>query len=135
MNGIRRLLLLLGAAVIAFAVALVSFSEDAEAGCALDAAEDAAYASTLEGEPSTEQMDYVLVITRNGQPVDGARVCLTTTMTGMSAMATTDEAEGVGNGRYRISIDFAMAGPWSAMVLVREQGNTTVALPLDFDVK
>lgn len=118
----------------AFAFALFSFGEDAEAGCALDAAADPAYAVELQTPPSTQALTYRLSLTRDGVAVTDAQVCLRAEMTGMSAMGVSDDALEVEPGIYEVAVRFQMAGPWDGTVLVRDGRAGSVAVPLSFDV-
>lgn len=134
MQGIRRLLVLAAVAVAAFAFALFSFDEGAEAGCALEATTDLAYAVALETAPSTQASTYRLSLTRDGVAVTGAQVCLRAEMTGMSAMGVSDDAVEVEPGVYEVAVRFEMAGPWNGTALVQAGGAESVAVPLAFDV-
>jgi hypothetical protein len=128
------LILLLGVAVVAFGAALVSFEQDARAGCAAEVGRDPAYAVSLAGPATTGQTDYDLLVTRDGQPVSGASVCISTAMKGMSAMAVNDDAVETEPGRYRVSVRMEMAGSWEATVIVDEDGRPPAAVPLSFPV-
>ena len=134
MRGIRRLLLLAGLAVVAFAAALFTFEDGAQQGCATESEPDPAYAVELQNAPSTGEVAYRLSVTRNGEPVTGAEVCLSADMGGMSGMGVSDDAVEVDPGVYEVEVRFEMAGPWDGTVLVNEGGEESVAVPLAFDV-
>lgn len=135
MRGIRRLLLLAGLAVVAFAFALGSLGQEAQLGCALDAPADPAFAAELIGTPSTGQGVYHVSLTRHGEPVRGAHVCLNAEMTGMSAMGISDDAVEIDPGVYEVEMRFEMAGPWDGEVLVNDGEGDPIAVPLSFSVK
>ncbi|MBW3646034.1 MAG: FixH family protein [Actinobacteria bacterium] len=134
MRGIRRLLVVTVLALVGFAAALVRFSQAAEEGCIAEPLPNPAYEVELVGPIEFTKTNYELTISREGEPVTGARVCLDAAMGGMSAMSLNDEAEEVAPGRYELYLPFQMPGPWDASVLVDEPGRERVALPLSFDV-
>lgn len=134
MRGIRRLVLLAGLAVVAFAAALDTFQDGAQQGCATETETDPSYAVELENPPSTREVAYLLRVSRNGEPVTGAQVCLSADMGGMSGMGVSDDAVEVEPGVYEVEVRFEMAGPWDGTVLVSEGGEDSVAIPLSFDV-
>ena len=134
MRGIRRLLLLAGLAVVAFAAALFTFDDGAQQGCATETEPDPAYTVELQNAPSTGEVAYRLSVTRSGEPVTGAQVCLSAAMGGMSGMGVSDDAVEVDPGVYEVEVRFEMAGPWDGTVLVNEGGEESVAVPLSFDV-
>ncbi len=134
MRAIQRLLLLAGVAIVAFVFALFSFDQDARQGCVVVSEPDPAYDVELQDIPSTRVIAYRLAVTRDGDPVTGAQVCLSAAMTGMSAMGVTDDAVEVDTGIYEVAVRFAMAGPWDGTVLVSEGGAEPIAVPLSFDV-
>lgn len=134
MHGIRRLLALAGLAVVAFAAALFTFDDGAQQGCATETEPDPAYAVELQSVPSTGEVAYRLFVTRNGEPVTGAQVCLSAGMAGMSAMGVSDDAVEVDPGVYEIEVRFQMAGRWDGTVLVSDGGGESVAVPVSFEV-
>jgi hypothetical protein len=134
MRSIWRLLVLASVAVVAFAAALFSFDQDAAQGCAVETEPDPAYAVELQDIPSTRVIAYRMSVTRDGDPVTGAQVCLSADMAGMSAMGVTDDAVEVDTGIYEVAVRFAMAGPWDGTVLVSEDGAESIAVPLSFNV-
>lgn len=134
MRGIRRLVFLVVIAVIGFTVALISLDEDARNACAVEAEVDPDYAVELVEDPSTALTSQRLALTRDGEPVTGATVCLRAQMQGMEAMGVTDQAEEVEPGIYGVDVRFQMGGPWEATVLVSEDGATERAVDVAFDV-
>jgi len=101
---------------------------------AVGAVDDAAYVVTVERAP-TRQAPFTVRVTRAGQPVSGAGVCLTSVMVGMESMGAGDSARGVGPGRYELAPRFAMRGQWRGTVFVTEPGRAPVAKPLVFNVR
>ncbi len=128
------MILLAGVAVVAFGAALVSFGQDARAGCASEVGKDPSYAVVLDRPATPAQTDYDLIVTSDGQPVTGAKVCISVAMRGMSAMAVNDDATEAEPGHYQVSIRLPMAGYWEASVIVRQDGRSPVAIPLSFPV-
>ncbi len=134
MSGVRRLLIVAVVAVVAFAAALFSFDEDARQGCAVETEPDPAYAVELQTTPSRREVVYRFAVTRAGEAVTEAQVCLSADMGGMSAMGVSDEAEEVSPGVYEVAVRFEMAGPWDGIVLINDGSREPVAVPLSFDV-
>lgn len=134
MRRIWRLGVLAAVAVVAFAFAIERFDDAAEDGCAQRAREDASYEARLIDEPRIEVLTYRVAITREGEDVEGADVCLSAYMQGMSAMATTDAGEEVSPGIYELSLTFEMGGRWSGRVLVAERGRPVAAIPLTLEI-
>lgn len=134
MRRIWRLGLVATVAAASFVVAIGRFSDAAEKGCAQRAPEDTSYEVRFVPEPRMDITRYRLEVTREGRPVTGADVCITSFMEGMSAMATTDTGREVAPGTYEVSLLFEMGGPWLGRVLVAEGGGSAVGIPLDFRV-
>jgi len=134
MRRIWRLGVLALVAVAAFAFAIERFDDAAETGCAQRAREDASYEARLLDEPRIEVLTYRVEITREGEVVEGADVCLSAYMQGMSAMATTDAGREVEPGIYELSLTFEMGGRWSGRVLVEERGQSVAAIPLTLEI-
>ena len=126
-----------GIAVIAFAVAVVSFREPPASECQMDSTTNPAYAARLEEPPDVNLTVYHLLVTRGDQPVRGAEVCMRADMGGlggMSGMGTSNIAREVAPGRYQISIRFEMSGFWQSTVIVDEGKGQPVAIPFDVRV-
>lgn len=134
MRDLRRLMVLAGLAIVAFVAALMTFGEDAEAGCVIEAEEDPAYQVQLDDQLSVGRNRYRLSITRDGALVTGARVCLTASMEDRSAVSVSAEAAGVEPGVYEVTIDLDMTGAWEGTVVVRESGRPAVSVPVSFEV-
>ncbi len=134
MRRIWRLGVLAMVAVAAFGFAIERFDDAAETGCAQRAREDPSYEARLIDEPRIDVLTYRVAITREGEEVEGADVCLSAYMQGMSAMATTDFGEEVSPGVYELSLTFEMGGRWSGRVLVVEPGQPVAAIPLTLEI-
>jgi len=92
----------------------------------------------LASEPSqpirgTAELDAYLVGT-DGKPVTDARVTFDTDMTNMSHGLNQVVAEPVGNGHYRGTVHFSMAGPWRVVTVVERPGLATVKPRFEFRV-
>lgn len=135
MRGIRRVLAVTAVTLVAFVVAVAVLQDDARAGCATSGDPDPSYQAELLSDVETSGTDYRFEITRDGEPVKGAAVCLDVAMMGMTAMGMGDTAEEVAPGIYETSIIFEMAGDWSGTVLVSEQGESPVGIPVEFEVR
>lgn len=135
MRGIRRVLGVSAITLVAFVVAVVVLQDDARAGCATSADPDPAYEAELLSEVETSGTDYRFEITRDGDPVEGAAVCLDVAMMGMTAMGMGDTAEEVAPGIYETSIIFEMTGDWFGTILVSERGESPVGIPVEFEVQ
>ncbi len=108
--------------------------DDARAGCVSSAPIDSSYEAELLGEVQTSLIDYRIEVTRDGEPVAGAIVCLDVAMVGMSAMGMGGIAEEIVPGIYETSIIFEMSGEWSGTILVSEPGESPVSIPVRFEV-
>jgi len=123
-------LLLAAVASAAFAVAIVALGDDARLGCALNAPVDPAYQAELVGPIDLERTSYQVAITRDGKPIEGAKVCATLAMTGMEAMGVSDAAAETAPGTYEVQISFQMSGRWEGNILIAASGERPVEVPL-----
>lgn len=133
-QGIRRILVLAALAVAAFGAAIVTLSDDARRGCIADAQRDPSYQAELLGPIEVEKTDYELAVTHEGKPVEGAKVCASVAMRGMSGMAVSDLADEVRPGIYRVQIILEMSGAWKGNILITEEGKPPASVPLTFNV-
>jgi hypothetical protein len=122
--------LLAAVASAAFAVAIVALGDDARLGCALNAPVDPAYQAELVGPIDLERTSYQVAITRDGKPIEGAKVCATLAMTGMEAMGVSDAAAETAPGTYEVQISFQMSGRWEGNILIAASGERPVEVPL-----
>ena len=133
-QGIRRILVLAALAVAAFAAAIVTLADDARRGCVADAQRDPSYQARLLGPIEVEKTDYELAVTHDGKPVEGAKVCASVAMRGMSGMAVSDLADEVQPGIYRVEIILEMSGAWKGNILITEECKPPASVPLTFNV-
>lgn len=129
-NGIRRVLAVAAVALAAFVASILVLADDARLGCVVDAQRDPAYQARLLGRPETERTEYDIEVTRDAQPVTGAKVCASLAMMGMEAMGVSDTAEEVAPGIYRVALVLEMSGGWKGNILITEEGKTPVSVPL-----
>ncbi|CAN5196285.1 hypothetical protein BH18ACT4_BH18ACT4_14720 [soil metagenome] len=135
MRGIWRVLTVWGVTLIAFVVAVVVLQDDARAGCVTSAPPDPSYEAELIDEVETSATSYRIEITRDGEPVTGATVCINVAMMGMNAMGSSDTAEEIDPGVYEISVVFEMRGRWEGDLLIAKPGRSAASLQLDFEVE
>ena len=133
-QGVRRILVLAALAVAAFGAAIVTLADDARRGCVADAQRDPSYQAKLLGPIEVEKTDYELEVTHEGKPVEGAKICASVAMRGMSGMAVSDVADEVQPGLYRVEIILTMSGAWKGNILVTEEGKPPASVPLTFNV-
>ncbi len=130
----KRLVVVVIIALVGAAAAFVAFRDDARRGCLAEGSRDPSYSAEFEEPPRMDVKTHVLTVSHEGMPVTGARVCMNVDMVGMSAMGVGDEAREISPGRYELSMNFAMAGPWEGVVLIEEEGGQTIEVPVAFDV-
>ncbi len=136
-RGIGRLLFVSAVALVSFVVALVNFRQPPASECQMESIRDRSYEVQLEEPPEVNTSTYHLLVTKDGDPVSGALVCMRVDMGGrgnMSGMGASNVASEVSPGRYEIAIRLVMAGYWRGVVIVAEPGLEPVAIPLELDV-
>jgi len=134
-KGIRRVLIVAVVALGAFGVAIVGLGDDARRGCVANSPVDPSYDAHLLGQLELARTQQQIELTRNGQPVTGAKVCARVAMVGMEAMGISDaKAKETSPGIYSVSIVFPMSGGWGGNLLIREQNSRQVKLPITFTV-
>jgi hypothetical protein len=121
-------------AIASFILAIGRFSAAAEKSCAQRVARDPSLQVAWNEQPRTDLSLYRIRVTREGQPITDARVCLNTYMLGMSAMAATDIGREVEPGTYELRLNFEMGDAWAGQVIVAEKGKPLAALPLTLEV-
>jgi hypothetical protein len=126
---VKRLAAVVVIAFAGFAAALMVFNSPERKGCPLDGNKDSSYSGRFEGTVTKEQTRHVLRVTRNGQPVSGARVCVNTEMVGISGMGYSAEGRERAPGRYQVGFRFEMAGKYRTNVIT-EKGSDEVSIPL-----
>ncbi|HWC11418.1 MAG TPA: FixH family protein [Acidimicrobiales bacterium] len=131
----------LGAVVVialaGFVAALVQFDNAAAGSCMEEPDPGSSHSAAFAAPVDTGQESQVLLLSRDGRPVSGAHVCLSTEMEGMTGMGMSADAREVAPGRYEVPIRFPMPGTWEVTVAVaREEGAAPeVAVPMKVDVK
>lgn len=133
----RRLAAVVVLALVGFAAAFVAFGDAARGGCAVQAPPDDAYAAEFEDPVLVGEETHVLRVTRHGEPVSGAWVCVNVEMAGMSGMGASTKGRELAAGRYQVSLSMPMEGTWTGTALVAdEEGDAEmVAVPLTFEVE
>lgn len=123
----RRLAAVVAVALAGFVAALATF--DQPPLCAADAPADPAYRA--EFVPAGDAGGTVVVVTRDGRPVSGARVCLR----GVGAEGGEGvEARETAPGRYGLPGSWGPDDRWRGRVLVSEGGTAPpVAVPVGVD--
>lgn len=138
MRGIWRLSLVGALAVVAFVVALVNFKAVPAKECQMDSVRDASYAVEFLTPFSVDPTIQTLRITRNGQLVTGAQVCLRADMGGigrMSGMGVSDVAHETEPGVYDVPVRFEMGGFWDGTVIVVTGTRKPVKIPIPIEVQ
>jgi len=121
-------------ALIGFGWSIGALADDTRLGCLVNAKPNPAYQALLLSEIDMAKTDYEIAVTRDGQPVSGAKVCATVSMVGMEAMGTSTRAKETTPGTYKVTIVIQMAGSWAGKILIAESGKPRVSAPLKFGV-
>lgn len=138
MRGIWRLTLVSALAVLAFGVALVNFKQVPARECQVEAVTDASYAVEFLTPFSVDPTTQTIRVTRDGEPVTGAQVCMRADMGGMgrmSGMGVSDVALETGPGVYDVPVRFEMGGMWNGTVIVTNGARKPVRVTVPIDVK
>lgn len=127
----RRLAAVVALSLAGFVAALVTFEDAAQQACEADATPDRSYAAAFEPPVRAGADTHVVVVTRAGEPVTGARVCVA-----LSSGDATRIAQGreTGAGRYRVALRFDAPGTWEGRVLVSDAAAPTAAVPVRVEV-
>jgi len=136
-RGVWRLGVVSALAVVAFAFALVNFRTVPGTECLADAVTDPSYAVEFLTPISVDPTTHTLRITRNGEPVTGAQVCMRADMGrgGMSGMGVSNVAHETAPGVYDVPLQFEMGGSWDATVLVTTGVRKPVKVPIPVEVR
>jgi len=131
-RNIWRLSIVFVIGVAAFLVAINRLNRPPFSSCQQEARLDPSYSATVDEVPSVVITRYHLTVTHNGEPLDGANVCMRADMGGaggMSGMGVISKALPVGPGSYEVPVRFVMQGPWQGAVLIQQpEGNVEVPL-------
>lgn len=128
------LIVVVGVAAVASAATFVFSGDAATGGCVDDAPLDPAYEAEFEEPVAMGEGPQVVQVSRDGQPVTEATVCVRLVMTDMRSMGTTGEARELGDGRYEVPLNFEMGDAWDGVVLVAEEGAPAVSVPITVEV-
>lgn len=131
-----RLTIVIVAATAGFVAAVVHFSQTSTApSCIADAASDPSYSARFHGALGVDQANHLLVVTRAGEPISAAHVCVMASRVGMPGSVLTALSTGQRRpGEYVVPLQFTSGGPWQATVVVAAQAGTDVAVPMSLDV-
>jgi hypothetical protein len=153
-GGVGPGLVIAGAAVVAFVVALIAMGAGGSGGaqdvstetqsteaaptnqCG-DGKPDPSYTVALTSDPSPprpEGTTFHLAVRHNGDPVTGAKVCMSADMPDMQHPGLTQTAKETPAGVYNAMVKFSMGGSWAASVTILEQGKAPVLLTTAFQV-
>ena len=138
MRGIWRLTLVSVLAVIAFTVALVNFRQIPARECQMEAVRDPSYQVEFLTPLSVDPTTHTVRVTRDGQPVTGAQVCMRADMGGMggmSGMGISDVGRETEPGQYDVPVRFEMGGFWNGTVIVATGTRKPVRIPIPIEVR
>ncbi len=138
MHGIWRLTLVTVLAVIAFVVALVNFRQVPARECQMEAVRDPSYQIEFLTPFSVDPTTHTFRVTRDGQPVTGAQVCMRADMGGMggmSGMGISDVARETEPGQYDVPVRFEMGGYWNGTVIVAAGPRKPVKIAIPIEVR
>ncbi|MDQ3645273.1 MAG: FixH family protein [Actinomycetota bacterium] len=131
----KRLAAVVVIALAGFVAALVQFDSAAARGCLEEPDPGTSYSAAFAAPVNTGQASHMLLLSRDGRPVSGADVCLSTEMEGMTGMGMSAEAREFAPGRYEVPVRFPMAGTWEVTVAVGPEGAAPeVAVSMKVDV-
>lgn len=86
--------------------------------------------------PTMGQVDLIVTLTdETGNPIDNAEVSLITSHKEMMGMDMGGQATAQGGGRYVITADFTMSGPWLVTIEVRGVGADVMRKDFDLALK
>jgi hypothetical protein len=137
-RGIWRLTLVSAVAMAAFGVALVNFRQVPARECQMDAVRDSSYRVEFLTPFSVDPTTHTFRVTRDGQPVTGAQVCMRADMGGMggmSGMGISDLARETEPGVYDVPVRFEMGGFWNGTVIVDTRTRKPVKVTIPIEVR
>lgn len=138
MRGIWRLTIVSGLAVAAFVVALVNFKQVPAKECQAEAVRDPSFKVEFVNPLTVDPTTQTIRVTRDGQPVTGAQVCMRADMGGlgrMSGMGVSDVAHETAPGVYDVPVRFEMGGHWDGTVIVARSSKKPVKIPVPIEVQ
>jgi hypothetical protein len=125
-----RLLIVVVVAVAAFVAALVHFQAAPRGACVASARHDASYQAQFLDPPTVRSNVYRVAVTKGGEPVTGAQVCVATSRVNMSGLGTSTAGQEVSPGTYQVLLPFPRTGAFTVTVGIVEPGQKPVAVPL-----
>ncbi len=141
MYGIWRLATVVVVAMIACTAAIFAFQDRTAIkalGCGHGAQTQPGFAvavTTKPDPPRAAGTDIVISVRRDGQPLAGAGVCMTSDMVGMPMGGPPDyQARPTGPGTYDVFIAFGMGGNYAGELVVSSGGRPVLAQPVSFTV-
>lgn len=141
MHGIWRLTTVVVLAVAACAAAILAFQDRTAIkalGCGHGIVTQPGYAAAVTTKPNPPRSagtDILVSVSRDGQPLVGASVCMTADMVGMPMGGPPNyKARQTGPGTYDTFIAFGMGGTWVGNLVVSSQGRPVLSQPVSFNV-
>lgn len=113
-------------------------TEPASPSCRGPAQEDPSYEVSVTSEPDpprAEGTTFRLTVTRDGQPVTDALVCLVADMRDMAHEGVVARGTESSPGTYELSTGFVMRGGWDGTVRVVPPDGGAVRVPLPLTVQ
>ena len=150
-GALSPVLMIVGAAVVAFVVALLAMGvggSDSPSNTAATGPEtnttvssgecgigtlDTSYTVNMTSDPNPPRPDgttFHIAVKHNGDPVTGAKVCLSADMPDMQHPGVNKTAQEQPGGVYDAQLKFSMVGSWVASVTILEPGKSAVALTM-----
>ncbi len=78
--------------------------------------------STQPDPPRMDDVELLVTLTQDGQPLAGAEVEVMMDHSDMTGMTMSGTASEQGNGRYALVANFSMSGSWKGVVIARANG-------------
>jgi hypothetical protein len=125
-----RLLVVVVIALAAFVAALVHFQSAPRGACVASARHDASYQAQFLDPPTVRSNVYRVAVTKGGEPVAGAQVCLATSRVNMSGLGTSTAGHEISPGTYQVLLPFPRPGAFAVTVGILQRGQEPVAVPL-----
>ncbi len=120
-----------------FGLAITKLNSPPFSACTSIPSRDRSFDAELLEEPNVNLTRYRIRVTQDGQPVDGANVCMRADMGGaggMSGMGLNEMAGEVEPGVYEVPVRFMMGGFWQSTIVVELDTGRQVGIPLNIIV-
>lgn len=98
---------------------------------------DPTYGVSIDSDPDpprAEGTTFHLTVRREGQPVTGAKVCVSVDMPEMQHPGVSTVATEASPGTYDANLTFSMTGGWEGSVTIAEPGRRPASVPMTFEV-